>query len=184
MINYFRKMLGDTGQSPPPRRPWGEIAWSWLASFAGIYAVYGLNRLLGIAANDSLYLIGSFGASAVLIYGAPSADFSQPRNLIGGHLVSALSGVLAAQVVAGDVALAAALGVSLAVVAMHVTRTLHPPGGATALIAVIGGPSIQALGFGYVLAPVLVGALIMLAAALVVNNLSDSPQRRYPRYWF
>ncbi len=183
MKRYFEKFLGQPGQSSPPRRPASEIFWSWLASFVGIYAVHAVNGWIGIAESDSLYLIGSFGASAVLIYGAPAADFSQPRNLVGGHVVSALVGVLMFKLFSGNIALAGALAVSLAIVAMHVTRTLHPPGGATALIAVISGTSIHNLGFGYVLAPVLVGALIMLLVAVLVNNLSASSVRNYPRYW-
>jgi CBS domain-containing membrane protein len=183
MKNYFTKLRGAQGQKSPPRRPWSEICWSWLGSFLGIYAVYLLNSYLNIASSDNLYLIGSFGASAVLIYGAPSADFSQPRNLIGGHLVSAFAGVSIQQLVAGDIALAGALAVSFAIVGMHITRTLHPPGGATALIAVIGGTRIHALGFSYLFTPVLIGSLIMLVVAVVVNNVSTNPNRQYPRYW-
>ncbi|RJX32118.1 MAG: HPP family protein [Oxalobacter sp.] len=183
MKNYLKKFLGVRGQHSPARRSWHEIAWSWLASFIGIYAVYVVNSWLGIAENENLYLIGSFGASAVLIYGAPTADFSQPRNFVGGHLVSALAGVLMFKLCPQNMAVASALAVSLAIVGQHITRTLHPPGGATALIAVIGGPSIHALGFMYLFAPVLVGALIMLIVALVVNNFSGNPVRRYPRYW-
>lgn len=65
---------------------------------------------------------------------------------------------------------------------MHLTKTLHPPGGATALIAVIGSSKIHHLGYLYVLIPVAAGALIMLTVALLVNNLA--PTRRYPEYWF
>lgn len=184
MEHYFKKFRGVDGQTPPPRRPWSEIGWSWLGAFSGIYAVYWLNAFLGIAESESLYLVGSFGASAVLIYGAPTADFSQPRSFIGGHLISAFFGVLVFQLCPANTALAGALAVSTAIAGMHVTRTLHPPGGATALIAVIGGHSIHELGFGYLFAPVLVGALIMLAVALIVNNFSSSAQRNYPRYWF
>lgn len=183
MKNYFERFLGEPGRRPLPRRPTSEIAWSWLGSFAGIFAVYWVNAWLGVSEHDNLYLVGSFGATAVLIYGAPAGDFSQPRSLIGGHFISAALGVLAAQVLPGHLALAAALAVATAVAAMHLTRTLHPPGGATALIAVIGGPSIHALGFRYVLAPVMLGALIMLVVALIVNNLSSNPLRQYPRYW-
>ena len=78
--------------------------------------------------------------------------------------------------------LAAALAVSVSIAVMHLTKTLHPPGGATALIAVIGGPKIHQLGYFYALMPVAAGALIMLAVALIVNNLA--PTRRYPEYWF
>ena len=184
MKQYLQKFLGEPGQKPLPRRPVSEIAWSWLGSFLGIYAVYLVNGWLGIAENENLYFVGSFGASAVLIYGAPSGDLSQPRNFIGGHLISALAGVLMYKLIPSNVALAGALAVSLAIAGMHFTRTLHPPGGASALIAVIGGPSIHNLGFGYLFSPVLIGALIMLAVALLVNNLSSSKLRNYPRFWF
>ncbi len=183
MRDYLKKFLGAPDQKSPPRRPWHEIAWSWVASFIGIYAVYVVNGWLGISENENLYLIGSFGASAVLIYGVPTGDLSQPRNFVGGHLISAFAGVLMVKLYPQNIAVASALAVSLAIAGQHLTRTLHPPGGATALIAVIGGPSIHALGFMYLFAPVLVGALIMLVVALIVNNFSNNPVRRYPRYW-
>ena len=110
------------------------------------------------------------------------ADFSQPRNLLGGHIVSAMIGVTVFMLIK-EPALASAAAVSLAIMAMHLTRTLHPPGGATALIAVIGGDKVHALGYTYVLFPVLVGSLIMLLIALLVNNLSTNPKRHYPTYW-
>jgi CBS domain-containing membrane protein len=66
---------------------------------------------------------------------------------------------------------------------MHFTRTLHPPGGATALIAVIGSSQIHQLGYMFVLSPIALGALVMLLIALFVNNLSNNPKRHYPRYW-
>lgn len=128
-----------------------------------------------------LMLVGSFGASAVLIYGAVESPLAQPRNLMGGHVLSALVGVAVARLIPEAVWIAAPLAVATSIAAMHVTRTLHPPGGATALIAVIGGEQVRALGFLYALAPVGLGALIMLAVALVVNNLS--PKRRYPLFW-
>ena len=78
--------------------------------------------------------------------------------------------------------LAACLAVVTAIACMHLSKTLHPPGGATALIAVMGGDNIRALGYGYVLAPCLAGALLMLGMALVVNNIPRN--RRYPRYWW
>ncbi|MDR3213987.1 MAG: HPP family protein [Azoarcus sp.] len=142
-----------------------------------------LNNRLGLQETTGLYLIGSFGASAVLLYGVPGAELSQPRNLIGGHAVSALVGVACHLLCPQDIALASALAVSLAIVMMQVTQTLHPPGGATALIAVIGGDSVYRLGFGYVLSPVLSGAFIMLFVALLINNLSSNKARHYPRHW-
>lgn len=183
MKRYLQKLLGDPAQKSKARRPLSEIGWSWLGSFLGIYAIYLLNSYLSITESDSLYLIGSFGASAVLIYGLPASDYSQPRNLVGGHIVSAFCGVAAYKLAFGNVALAAALAVATATAAMHLTRTLHPPGGATALIAVIGGSGIHELGFLYMFSPVLVGAIVMLLVALFINNLSGNPARHYPKFW-
>ena len=171
----------------PPRKPPGKIFWSWFGAFVGIYAVaISGQALVELQLTDQLFLIGSFGASAVLAYGAPLADFSQPRNLVLGHCVSAAIGVTVHKLhPSGEhLALATALAVSLAVVAMHVARALHPPGGATALIGVIGSENVHRLGYGFVLCPVLAGAAILLVVALVVNNLLRNPKRHYPTYWF
>lgn len=181
MRRYFLRMKGATRNSA--KRPLGEILWSWLCSFLGIYAIWLVNGWLGIQEDENLYLIGSFGASAVLVYGAPAAELSQPRNLVGGHLVSALAGVIAYKLFPHAPGLAGALAVSVAIAGMHVTQTLHPPGGATALIAVIGGDGIHGLGFLYLFTPVLTGVLIMLVIAVVVNNFSSSQARHYPRHW-
>ena len=125
----------------------------------------------------------SFGASAVLIYGVPMGELSQPRNLVGGHVISALVGVIAYHLFPDNVAFASALAVATAIAAMMATNTTHPPGGATALIAVVGGASVHELGWMYVLSPVLVGVLIMLAVAVIVNNFSSNKNRHYPKYW-
>lgn len=168
----------------PPRKPFSKIAWSWLGAFVGMYLVSVLSRVSDTDMLNSLFLVGSFGASAVLIYGAPQAEFSQPRNLLGGHILSALIGITVFKYLPLDVALLGALAVSLSIVVMHFTRTLHPPGGATALIAVIGSAEIHNLGYMFVLSPIGLGAVILLLVALVVNNMSGNPKRHYPRYWW
>ena len=117
----------------------------------------------------------------MLIYGAIKSPLAQPRNLLGGHVLSALVGVACQQLFHSTLWLAAALADATAIAVMHATRTLHPPGGATALIAVIGGEKIHSLGFLYALFPVGGGALIMLVIALLVNNIPK--QRRYPEFW-
>ncbi len=181
MKDYLRRMKA-TGTCPP-RKPVSKIIWSWIGAFLGILLVAAIGRCLALASVDSLFLIGSFGASAVLVYGAPMAEFSQPRNLVGGHLVSALVGVTVFVLLGDDTILAGPAAVSLAIVAMHFTRTLHPPGGATALIAIIGGDRIHSLGYAYVLSPVFLGSIAMLFVALLVNNMSKNPKRHYPVYW-
>jgi CBS-domain-containing membrane protein len=131
---------------------------------------------------DSSLMIGSFGASAVLLYGAVRSPLAQPRNLIGGHFLSAVIGVLCWKMLNQHLWLAESVAVATSLAVMHTTRTLHPPGGATALIAVIGSPVIHKLGFLYVLIPATIGPFILLLIALLVNNIPVS--RRYPEIWF
>ncbi|ADH86813.1 HPP family protein [Desulfurivibrio alkaliphilus] len=178
-MSYWAKMRG--GEKSPPRVSAGEIFWSWLGAFLGIAAV-ALLHYRWLEGSDLLLIVGSFGASAVLIYGAPAGPLAQPRNLLGGHLVSALVGVACLQFFAPQLWLAAALAVATAIALMHLTKTLHPPGGATALIAVIGGEEIHQLGYWYLLFPIASGALIMLLVALLINNIPAS--RRYPVFWW
>ncbi len=154
-----------------------EKFWSFLGSFIGI-GVIAFIQSLYLPELENVFLIGSFGASSVLIYGAIQSPLAQPRNLIGGHVVSALIGVTIAKFLPGIIWITAPLAVSLSIVAMQFTKTLHPPGGATALIAVTGGAKITALGYWYVLSPVLSGVLILLLVALIFNNITA--QRKYP----
>lgn len=154
-----------------------EHFWSFIGSFAGIGLIAYMQYAV-FAAQDSLFLIGSFGASSVLIYGFIQSPLAQPRNLIGGHLVSAIIGVTVSKCLPDIVWLTAPLAVSLSIVLMQITKTIHPPGGATALIAVTGSAKMKALGYGYVLFPVLTGVLILFGVALICNNMT--PYRRYP----
>lgn len=178
-MNYFQKMKGG-GQSPPQVGP-VEILWSWIGSFLGLAAVSLLHFNI-LDQTGLMMIIGSFGASAVLIYGAIRSPLAQPRNLLGGHILSAIIGVTAFQLLGGQPWLAAAMAVSTSIAVMHLTKTLHPPGGATALIAVIGGESVHNLGYLYVVMPTALGAGVMLIVALFVNNIPKG--RKYPEFWF
>lgn len=157
-----------------------EVIWSWIGAFFGIGMVAYLNYSR-FEHTDLVMIVGSFGASAVLIYGAIKSPLAQPRNLIGGHIFSAIIGVTCYQYFNQHMWLASAIAVATSIAFMHVTKTLHPPGGATALIAVIGGEKIHALGYLYAIIPVGVGATIMLAIALLVNNIPQ--KRKYPEFW-
>ena len=179
VTTYLRKLRGTT-RGRPPRVSNSEVVWSWIGAFIGIALVSWLNTRWFSDADVGL-LIGSLGASAVLVYGAVRSPLAQPRNLIGGHIVSAIVGVLAWKLLGGVPWLAAAAAVATAIALMHLTRTLHPPGGATALIAVIGSDDIHAAGFYYVLMPATFGPLVLLVVALLVNNLAAN--RRYPEIW-
>ncbi|WP_263833179.1 HPP family protein [Sulfurospirillum oryzae] len=169
---------------PPSRKPLSKILWSGFGAFLGIYLVAIFGHYFAI--EESFFLLGSFGASAVLIYGAPQADFSQPRNIIGGHILSACVAVFLLKTFSSllSTEFLCALSVSLSIVVMHFSRTMHPPGGATALIYVMGGEQIHRLGWLYPFTPIGFGALIMLLVALLINNLSSNSKRHYPTYWF
>jgi len=179
--SYWRKWRGRAHGSPP-RVDWREILWSGIGGFLGLFAIGGC--ALALSGLDRVMVIGSIGASAVLVFGAVRSPLAQPRNLVGGHVLSALVGVSVHLVVSGSSwgsVIAPALAVGLAISLMHLTRTLHPPGGATALVAVIGSDKIHEMGYWFVLFPGLVMPLVLLLVALVFNNLI--PRRSYPEYW-
>lgn len=127
-----------------------EHFWTFLGSTIGIGAIAFIQSL-SLTGYDNLFLIGSFGASSVLIYGVIQSPLAQPRNLIGGHIISALVGVTIAKFCPDIIWITAPLAVSQSIIFMQITKTLHPPGGATALIAVIGSEKIKSLGYLYVL---------------------------------
>ncbi|WP_372752339.1 HPP family protein [Mariniflexile sp.] len=154
-----------------------EHFWSFLGAFIGIGLIAFMQSQY-LPKLENTFLVGSFGATCVLLYGAIESPLAQPRNLIGGHLLSAIIGVTVYKVFPDIIWLTAPLAVSLSIVLMQFTKTLHPPGGATALIAVIGTENIKSLGYLYVLSPVLSGVLILLLVALIFNNITSN--RSYP----
>lgn len=154
----------------------GEKLRSSLAAFAAVLAVGYLSSLF-IEGAGLVVLVASIGASAVLLFAVPHSPLTQPWPLVGGTVISAFIGVSCARFIP-DAWVAGALAVSLSIFVMHATHSLHPPGGAIALLAVLGGEGIHAAGYGFVLAPVGVNVLLVLAMALLVNNLL--PGHRYP----
>ncbi|GAB4107892.1 hypothetical protein GCM10028791_03390 [Echinicola sediminis] len=155
--------------------------WTFIGAFLGIGCIgFIQSEMHDFASMDQVFLIGSFGATAVLVYGATHSPLAQPRNLILGHTVSAFIGVTVLKTIGQlDIFwLTCAVAVATSIIAMQMLKALHPPGGATALIAVIGSEKIKALGYIYVLSPVFTGALILLILALLVNNFPK--ERHYP----
>lgn len=146
------------------------------AGFGGILIVaVSSAHFLGFGAMP--FMVASMGASAVLLFAVPHSPLAHPWSFAGGHLVSALTGALCAKLVP-DLLAASALSVGVAIFLMHSLRCLHPPGGATALIPVLGGEAVRQAGFGVVIAPIGLNVLVMLIAALVINNVL--PGRRWP----
>ncbi|MEE8379186.1 MAG: HPP family protein [Gammaproteobacteria bacterium] len=139
-----------------------------LSSFSALIAI----AIVGIVSRYSLsgynipIMAASMGASAVLLFVVPTSPFAQPWSFVGGHLVSALVGVSCAKLIP-DITTAAAIAVGLSIFAMYYLRCMHPPGGAAALLAVLGGDSIHALGYQFLLNPILLNVSIMLACAFI-----------------
>ena len=149
---------------------------SCLGALLGIALTAGLTRL-AVGANSSLpLLLAPMGASAVLLFAVPASPLSQPWSILGGNLVSALVGVACVRAI-GDSMVAATVAVPLAIAAMFYLRCVHPPSGAVALTAVLGGTTVHGLGYGFVLAPVGLNSVALLTSALVYHRLTG---HRYP----
>ncbi len=149
---------------------------SCLGALVGIALTAGLTRL-AVGANSSLpLLLAPMGASAVLLFAMPASPLSQPWAIIGGNLVSALVGVACVRTL-GDSIGAATLALPLAIGAMFYLRCVHPPSGAVALTAVLGGTSVHGLGYWFVLAPVGLNSLALLLSALAYHRATG---HRYP----
>jgi CBS-domain-containing membrane protein len=151
---------------------------SAVGGFVGILLVLLVSgRVLDF--HGATLVVASMGASAVLLFATPHSALSQPWSLLGGHLISAAIGVACARFLPNPF-YAGALAVALSIGAMHYLRCLHPPGGATALVAVLGGEPVRALGFGFLVTPVLANVTIILLVAVAANYLF--PWRRYPQW--
>ncbi len=168
MKSYFKKMRG--GGELPPRQPWAIIACSFVG---GMLAIGTVALLTSVTATP--LVLGSFGASCVLLFGYPDNPFSQPRNVIGGHFLTSLTG-LAFLGMFGSAWWSLALALATAITVMHVTRTVHPPAGSNPVIVMLGMP-----GWQFLLTPTLLGAVAIVAVALLFNNLR--PGVTYPRRW-
>jgi CBS-domain-containing membrane protein len=164
----FKKMRG--GAQAPSRASLRHIGISWLGGAVAIAAV-------ALAANmtGSPLVLGSFGATCVLVFGFPESPFSQPRNIIGGHFLASLIGLIFLTVF-GAHWWSMALAAGTAIAAMQLTRTVHPPAGSNPVIVMLSKP-----GWSFLATPTLVGALILVLVAIAFNNTPKD--REYPRYW-
>lgn len=147
-----------------------------LGAGLGLIATEWISRLT--IGSASPWFIAPMGASALLLFAVPASPLAQPWSIIGGNLVAALIGVTCAHWI-DNPGLAASLAMALSIGAMFPLRCLHPPSGAVALTAVMGGPAISQLGYGFVVAPVLLNSLLLTLLAVLFNNLA---QRSYPHW--
>jgi len=158
--NYMEKLISAAG------------------GFLGIFVVLLIGQWL-LDPRVAVIIVPSLGASAVLLFAAPHAPFSQPWNVIGGHGLSAFIGVACWQWIP-DFTLAASASVGLAIGVMYFARCIHPPGGATALAVVIGSEKLQNLGYSYGYELILTNVVTILLVAILFNSLFR--WRRYPAH--
>lgn len=163
------KIKGD-GAPLPPRSSGKAIAFAGLGGTLAIAAIAILADSL-----SAMLVLGSFGASCVLVFGYPDVPFSQPRNVIAGHVISSFAG-LAFLATFGPHWWSVALAEGAAITLMMLTRTVHPPAGSNPVIVFLTQPT-----WAFLLFPTLAGALILITVALSYNNATRVA--KYPKYW-
>ncbi|RJF96730.1 HPP family protein [Noviherbaspirillum cavernae] len=155
-----------------------EKARSFVGALLGIFITAVLSQWL-IGSDPVLpWLVAPMGASAVLLFAVPASPLAQPWSVLGGNVISALVGVTCAKLIGVPLA-AASIAVGAAIAIMFALRCVHPPGGAVALSAALGGPAIAAHGYGFALSPVALNSILLLATAIAYNKLCG---RRYPHF--
>lgn len=168
MKTYFGKLTG--GGALPAKPALQHVFWSWTGAAVAIGLIAYLTEI-----SQQPILMAPLGASAVLAFGVPDSPLAQPRNIIGGHVLTALVGMIFLTTF-GDAWWSMGLAVATAIALMQVTRTVHPPAGANPLLVIMLGVS-----WDFLLTPVLAGAVVLAVCAIVFNNLAKT--RRYPVYW-
>mmetsp|Transcript_27940 Transcript_27940/g.87047 ORF Transcript_27940/g.87047 Transcript_27940/m.87047 type:complete len:428 (-) Transcript_27940:98-1381(-) len=183
---YCEKITNGARANGPPQLPTVYSAWSFLGAMAGMSAIGLLHTYFLLPQEHMVLLVGAFGAMSVIVFSAYKVPVAQPYNVVVGNTLGGIAGVavfksMEAAGIHSMVWFGAGLSVSLTIVVQELTASVHPPGGATALIYVCT-PPVQAMGWKYVFCPSLLGAVIMVLVACVTNNLA--PDRTYPQYWW
>jgi len=148
-----------------------EVLISFVGAFIGTLAASFFSASI-LEVGHMQMVLASTGASAMLIFALPHSPVSQPWNLVGGHVFSAIVGVSCYMLVPNEI-LASSLSIPIAMVVMFVFNCMHPPGGATAVTAVIGGAQVHELGYAFVVVPVFFNAIILLSIAMAVGTFRE-----------
>ena len=170
MHSYLQKFKGKKVELVP-KSTLNEILFAFVGSFIAIAIIGYFTKTY-----DNLLIMGSFGASCVLLFGFPKSPFSQPRNVILGHLISSLVGLLFLHFIGNDY-ISMSLALAIAISLMMATRTVHPPAGSNPIIIFLLGAS-----WDYLIFPTLIGSIILVIVSLFYNNLHKN--RSYPDYWY
>lgn len=175
------------GGKLPPKPPAKAILRGFIGGFIGIFVLAFLWSL-----TDYQLLMAPFGATCVILFAASALPVAQPRNVVGGHVLSAAIGFAAFYLISsqgGEVTdmqnmLAMAIGVGAAISGMQFFRVVHPPAGANPLVIIMAGVGGNAYGFDFMIFPVLLGSVLLVGIAAAVNNISTPEDQKWPVYWF
>lgn len=157
-------------------RATGRLGWlrGAFGALIGIFAAGLAGHLLLRALPDFPLLLAPLGATAVLVFAVPASPLAQPWPVIGGSMLSALTG-LGVHALVPDPIVAAAIAVGGAIAVMAVARCLHPPGGACALLGALGGPAVAVHGWGAVLLPLGANLAALVTIGWFYNRLTHHP---------
>ena len=145
----------------------------WIAPLGALLGILGTAYLSYVILDThNPWLIAPMGASAVLLFVVPASPLAQPWSVVGGNLVAAIVGVTSASLISSPL-LASALAAGVAIAIMMRLRCLHPPSGAVALTAVLGGTGIRDLGYQFVIAPVLLNSVALVVFAIIYHQFSS-----------
>jgi len=186
-ITMPRRILAALRSKAPPRPPLAQIAGSGISAAACIAALAVPHCFELLEHKDIVMLVGTFGASACIVCATHSLAVAQPRNVIGGHVISAAVGLgmfeleLATDSLVG-MWYTTPLSAGIATAAMLATRTFHPPAAGTALLALVGSPAVHAMGWWFLVTPALTGSIILCGVGVFTNRIWL--RRDYPTYWW
>lgn len=155
----------------PARAPWQAIMVAFLGSFACIAVLVALTQV-----HQTLWIMAPFGATCVLAFALPESPLAQPRHIIGGHVITALIGLLMLHSF-GEALWSTALAVALGIIAMQILRVTHPPAGANPLLIF----SLHA-SWSFLIHPVLIGSVMIVLITYLCHRLAG--QKKYPVYWW
>ena len=137
-----------------------------LSAFGAFLCISAL-AYINLQGENNLWLIPPFGASMVLVMAVHESPLAHPKNILFGHVLSALSGVLVFSIL-GSSFISLGLAVGLAIFLMMTTKTVHPPAGANPIIAILGAKEA-----GFILMPVAIGACFIILFAIIYNRILD-----------
>lgn len=161
------------GGKLPARPSVIDIVKGGLGGLIGISFLGYLSHMSGVP-----WLMAPFGATCVILFAAPASPLAQPRNVILGHLITSIIGLIALYAF-GNSLLVLGLSVGISIMLMQLLRSVHPPAGANPIVIILAGKSL--VGIDFLLFPVLLGSIVLVLIALIINNLGKNSL--WPVYW-